>query len=116
MATEPSTQAIEPSPQSDEQPPPLSPRVVAGIVGWFFCWPVVFFTWLPFVVKPVDTLEACLLGGGSLLWFMSCFAVGGLLFDMAEARWPAVKTIRKIMGVVVVILVVILEVLRAFAS
>jgi len=55
-------------------------------MGWFFGWPVVFFACLP-LVTPGDTLEACLLGAGGLLWFFSCYGVCGMLLRMIETRW-----------------------------
>jgi uncharacterized membrane protein len=64
-------------------------------------WPVVFFACLP-LVTPGDTLQVCLVGAGNLLWIVSCYGIYGLLLAMAEARWPAAKTILKILGGVVV--------------
>jgi hypothetical protein len=66
MATEPSSQAIEASPQSAKRPHPPSSRLVAATVGWFFGWPIVFFACLP-LVTPGNELEAWLFGAGSVL-------------------------------------------------
>jgi hypothetical protein len=99
MATGPSSQAIEPSAKEAGRLHAPSPRLVAVVVGWFFGWPVVFFACLP-LVTPGNEPEAWLLGAGSLLWFLSCYGMCGLLFAMAEARWPAAARIRKILGFV----------------
>lgn len=85
MPTESPGQTIERSLQSAERPLSPSPRVDAAVIGWCFVWPVVFFVCLPFVA-PGDTLQACLLGAGSFLWFISCFGVFGILLRMIQ-RW-----------------------------
>src|SRR5450631_3904218 len=103
MAPESSLQAVEPSPQTVQRPRPIYPRADVVMVSWFFGWPVIFFTCLP-LMTPADTLEACMFGAGSLLWWMSCYWIYGMLFRMAEARWPAATTFRQILSFVVGIL------------
>jgi hypothetical protein len=70
-------------------------------LGWFLGWPIVVLACIP-SVKPVDTLEACVFGAGSLLWFLSCFGTYGFLFAIVEdtrRRSPALY-----LGVAAVIL------------
>ena len=95
MVTEPSSPATEPPPKGAGRLPLPSPRVMAVIVGWFFCWPVVFFACLPLITRG-DTLEACLFGAGSLLWLVSGGAVCGLLLRMIETRWRPHPLYRRI--------------------
>ncbi len=97
MTTESSSQIIEPSPEGAKRPPPLSRRVVAFLVSWFFSWPVLVYAYLPSITPPASTLEICLLGAGTFLWFVSCLGIYSALFDMAEARWPVMGPIRKIL-------------------
>jgi hypothetical protein len=93
MTTEPSSQAIDPSPKGAEPPHPSSPRLVAATVGWFVGWPVLF-ACLPLVTLG-DALEACLVVVGNLFWFASCYGLYRLLFAMADAHRPAATTVRK---------------------
>ena len=74
-------------------------------MAWFFGWPVACLAcaYFPLMARG-DTLEACLFGAGSLLWFLSCFWIYGVLFARAEARWPAATPIRKFLSFIVVIL------------
>lgn len=97
MAIEPSSQETELSPPGDQPPPPISRRVDAVIVGWFLGWPFVCYACLP-STPPLGTLGIWLLGAGSFVWFLSFFWIYALLFVMAEARWPAARKIRKILG------------------
>jgi len=85
VPTESSLQAVEQSLQSAGRPLGPSPEVYAVVIGWCFGWPVVFFVCLP-SVTPGDTLQVCLIGAGSFLWFISCFGVFGILLRMIE-RW-----------------------------
>ena len=98
MTTESSSQVIEQSPEGAKRPPPLSRRVVAFLVSWFFSWPVLVYAYLPSITPPASTLEICLLGAGSLVWCGSGIVIFGMLVDMAEARWPVVRPIRKTLG------------------
>jgi hypothetical protein len=97
MATEPPSQAIEPSPQGAKRRPRTSRRADTVFVGWFFCWPVLVVAFGPLGETP-DLLPLFLAMSSALLWLASCFVVYDTLFTMAEARWPATKPIRKIMG------------------
>src|SRR6476660_5213146 len=86
MTTEHLSRAVESAPQGAERPPLSSPRVVAVSLVWFFAWPVVLFACFP-LVTPGDALEALLFGGGSLIWFLSCYGSCGMLLAIVNARW-----------------------------
>lgn|SRR6266852_7990349 len=88
MESEPSSQSVDLAPRDAKPPHPPSPGLVAGVVVWFFGWPIVFFGCLPWVTRG-DELQACLLGAGSFLWLLSCAGIYGLLLAMIEARSPA---------------------------
>jgi hypothetical protein len=98
MTTESPSQVIEQSSEDDKRPPPLSCRVVAFLVSWFFSWPVLVYAYLPSITPPASTLKICLLGAGTFLWLVSCLGIYSTLVDMAEARWPVVRPIRKALG------------------
>lgn len=90
MITNPSSQALEPSPPREEQPEPVPFDILGFAIGVFLGWPIVVYFWLPYL-KNVDTIYYVLLGAGTLLWFVSCGAICGLclgLLDKAKARWP----------------------------
>jgi hypothetical protein len=97
VTTEPSSPAIESRPQPAERQLPLYRPGVVAMVGWFVGWPVVLFVSLP-LMTPGDTLECCLLGVGCWLWLSSCYGVYLILFTIAEARWPAARTIRNVLS------------------
>src|SRR4051812_10887964 len=60
--------------------------IVGGLVGWFCVWPAVFFgTFLPVTTgHHLTDLEVWLPGGGSVLWFLSCALVLGLLLGIIQ--------------------------------
>jgi len=88
------------SPPALAQPPKgvkraaLSSRWTAFLTGWFFAWPVSILIFLP-LVMPGDTLEASLLGAGSLPWLLSCYAFYDTQSGLAEGYWPMATGVRK---------------------
>ena len=77
--------------------------VLAAIVGWIICWPMLFVacdTLISALGLP-DWLNVSLFIIGILAWFfwvLLCYVIYDTLFTMAEARWPAAKGIREIVS------------------
>jgi len=90
MATNPSSQAIQPPTWRGNQPPPLSRRVIAFMVGWFFGWPLLVFAYNP-LRAPHDPLTLLIVVPGGAIWLFACLYPIGVLLTMAEARWPAAE-------------------------
>jgi len=97
MATAPSSQAIDPLAKDVGRRSSLSRRVDAVLIGWFFGWPILVFSCAHFIKHP-HWLYIYPFVPGALVWLFSCYVIYDLLFRMAEARWPAATTIRRIVS------------------
>src|SRR5258708_9539731 len=98
MTTEPSSEAVEPSPQSAKRRPMLARSVVVAInLIWFFGY-LVFLSVLPSATADASAWLLLIIIVGGLTWLASAFWIYDTLFKMAEARWPAVKRIREIVS------------------
>ena len=88
--------SIEPSsPVSGISPQRRLSRAQAAFVSWFFVWPALLFAGA-YLIERSNFFYLCAYGVGTILWMFSCYVIYDKLFTMAEARWPAAKTIRNI--------------------
>ena len=71
------------------------------MVGWFFGWLPLYFYSLTLTGRSVLAVDddysivSFLFYLGFIVWLISCYAIYDLLFKMAQARWPEVKSIRE---------------------
>jgi len=70
------------------------------VVGWFFGWFPLFFVCghLASLIEHPYWIDLSFSIPGTILWLASCYGLYDMLFAMAEARWPAAKSIREVIG------------------
>src|SRR6266481_4518810 len=97
-----SLQAIEPAAQAISP----RPRQVGYLKSFFLCW---FFVW-PLLARICGYLfddSIWIFVPGNIIWALSCYVIYDSLLKMAEARWPAAKVVREVIGFVFTALLVI---------
>jgi hypothetical protein len=97
MTSRPSSHAIGPPSRRVGQSSSLSPGWMKFLASWFFGWPLLVFTYNP-LAAPYDPLTLLIVIPGGAIWLLSCGLGCTALFAMAEARWPAMKTVREVLG------------------
>jgi hypothetical protein len=70
---------------------------VRFLVIWFFGWPLLVFTYNP-LAAAYDPLTLFIVIPGGAVWLLSAGLGCAALFTMAEARWPAAKKVRGVLG------------------
>ena len=107
MAPESVSQAIELPPRGVGPPSPLSRGWARFLVSWFFGWPLLVLAYNP-LATPYDPLTLFIVIPGGSVWLLSGSLGCAALFAMAEARWPAVKTVKEVLGAFLYLIVQIL--------
>jgi hypothetical protein len=73
---------------------------IATVTGIFLGCPILFAfgVYLAGRIEHPSWVDYALLIPGLILWFGSCHGIYDVLFLMVEARWPAAKDVRKVIG------------------
>jgi hypothetical protein len=72
--------------------------MVAASAVWFPLYLLLLAFLLSRISDPPQVTVIALVFAGNLLWLTSAYCIYDALFTLAEARWPAVKVIRSIVG------------------
>jgi hypothetical protein len=92
------------SPQTNEQSLPSGKRMsrryrvmVAASVVWFPLY-LMLLPLLVLVPDPPPASIVLLMVAGNLAWLVAAYCIYDALFGLAQARWPAARVIREIVG------------------
>jgi hypothetical protein len=68
------------------------------LIGWFFGWfpMLIIFGHLAALIEHPYWIDLYLIVPGTILWLASCYGTYDTLLTIAQARWPAAKSIREI--------------------